>query len=287
MKIKKRTKRLLIAFLSVVLLLIYSSLETRWVKTTYITIESYDIPKAFDGKRIVLVSDIHHGSALSLERVHKMVQRINDLKPDIIVLGGDYVSNEKKYIKPVFDELMLLRSNYGIFGVIGNHDYFVDGDLTLKMMKRNKINVCENKSYWIKIKSDSIKIGGVIDPDGDYDANIDSTIHDVKMKDFCILITHRPDYIKTMKTDLVDLTLSGHTHGGQVTFFGLWAPILPYENGLWAELATSLESQRYRYGLIHPKPTMQSYITSGIGTRAPHFRFFCRPEIAVLELKRK
>jgi len=287
MKIKKRTKRILIAFLSIALLLAYSSLETRWVKTTYVTIESHDIPKAFDGKRIVLVSDIHHGLALSRERVHKMVQRINDLKPDIIVLGGDYVSNEQKYIKPLFDELLLLKSKYGIFGVIGNHDYYVDGNLTLEMMKRNKINVCENKSYWIKIKSDSIKIGGVIDPDGDSDANIDSTTYDVKKKDFCILITHRPDYIKTMNTDLVDLTLSGHTHGGQVTLFGLWAPILPYENGLWAELSTSLESQRYRYGLMHPTPNMQSYISSGIGTRSPHFRFFCRPEIAVLELKRK
>ena len=92
------------------MLLAYSSLETRWVKTTHVIIESSDIPKAFDGKRIVIVTDIHHGSALSKKRVHKLVQRINDLKPDIIVLGGDYVSNEKKYIKPLFDELLLLKT---------------------------------------------------------------------------------------------------------------------------------------------------------------------------------
>jgi len=72
-----------------------------------------------------------------------------------------------------------------------------------------------------------------------------------------------------------------------VTFFGLWSPILPSDNGLWASLALSRESQKYCYGLYQRTATMQSYISSGVGTRFPHFRFFRRPEIAVLELKRK
>jgi predicted MPP superfamily phosphohydrolase len=286
MKGKKRTKRLLIIILAGVILLIYSSLETRCVKITPVTIESTDIPTSFDGIKIVFVSDIHHGAALSRERVKKLVQRINDLHPDIIILGGDYTSIKEKYIKPVFDELRNLKCKYEVYGVLGNHDYFVNGNLTKKMMVRNGIKMCDNKSYWLKIKRDSIKIGGVDDPDGSK-PELDSTVYDVHRKDFCILISHRPEYIEKINTDLVDLTLSGHTHGGQVTFFGLWAPILPSENGLWASLSLSKGSQEYRYGLIHPKPTVQSYITSGIGTRFPHIRFFCRPEIAVLELKRK
>jgi predicted MPP superfamily phosphohydrolase len=286
MKLKKRTKVLLIFLVTGIVLLTYSSLETRWIKITRVCIESKDIPKSFDGKRIVFVSDIHHGASLSRERVKKLVERINNLHPDIIILGGDYVSIKEKYIEPVFAELGKLKSNYGVFGVMGNHDYFVNGDLTKKMMDRNGINQCDNKSYWVKINRDSIKIGGVDDPDGS-DPVLDSTIYDVKKKNFCILISHRPEYIKQINTDLVDLTLSGHTHGGQVTFFGLWAPVLPSENGLWASLAFTKESQKYCYGLSHPKPNMQSYITSGIGTRFPHFRFFRRPEIAILELKRK
>ena len=286
MKLKKRNKRLLIILLSGIVLLTYASLETRWVKITNVTIESQDIPESFDGKRIVFVSDIHHGTSLSRQRVKKLVQRINGLQPDIIILGGDYSSENEKYIVPVFDELRNLKSKYGVFGVMGNHDYFVNGALTIKMIERNKINECDNKSYWVKINSDSIKIGGVDDPSGASQL-LDSTISDVHKKDFCILISHRPEYIKHLNTDLIDLTLSGHTHGGQVTFFGLWAPILPTDNGLWAGLSLESETQKYRYGLIHPNPYMQSYITSGIGTRFPHFRFFCRPEIAVLELKRK
>ncbi|MHB9142930.1 MAG: metallophosphoesterase [Paludibacter sp.] len=286
MKLKKRSKRLLIILLSGALLLTYASLETRWVKTTNIIIASKDIPTSFDAKRIVFVSDIHHGAALSIERVQKLVKRINDLHPDIIILGGDYVSRKEKYIKPLFDELRNLKSKYGIYGVLGNHDYFVNGDLTKKMMERNGIKLCDNKSYWLRINGDSIKIGGVDDPDGSKPI-LDSTVYDVQPKDFCILISHRPDFIKEINDGLVDLTLSGHTHGGQVTFFGLWAPILPDENGLWAYLSFSSKEQKYRYGLIHSTSTMQSYITSGIGTRFPNFRFFCRPEVVVLELKRK
>lgn len=286
MKLKKRTKRLLIFVVTGIVLLTYSSLETRWVKITHVTIESPDIPKSFDGKRIVFVSDIHHGAALSIERVQKLVHRINNLHPDIIILGGDYISLEEKYIEPVFSELGKLKSKYGVFGVLGNHDYFVNGDLSKKMLVGNGIKLCDNKSYWVKINRDSIKIGGVDDPSGSKQI-LDSTIYDVHKSDFCILICHRPEYIEQINTDLVDLTLSGHTHGGQVTFFGLWAPILPTDNGLWAGLSLTSESQKYRYGLVHSKTNMQSYITSGIGTRAPHFRFFCRPEIAVLELKRK
>ena len=286
MKLKKRAKELFIVILIGVILLTYSFLETRWIKITNISIESADIPTAFDGKRIVFVSDIHHGEALSIERVAKLVERINNLHPDIIILGGDYISLDRRYIEPVFSELGKLKSKYGVFGVMGNHDYFVDGNLSKQMMIKNGIKECDNKSYWLKINKDSIKIGGVDDPGGSI-PTVDSTIYDVKRKNFCILISHRPEFIKQIKSDLVDLTLSGHTHGGQVTLFGLWAPILPSDNGSWASLALSKESQQYCYGLTKPKPNMQSYITSGIGTRSPHFRFFRRPEIAVLELKRK
>jgi len=281
----KQNKLIFILIISSILLVSYSYLETKWIKITRVTIVSPELPTSFDGIKIAFVSDIHHGAALSRERVNKLVHRINDLHPDIIILGGDYISLNEKYIKPVFEELRNLKSKYGVYGVVGNHDCYINGDLTEKMMVKNGIKDCDNKSYWLRINRDSIKIGGVIDPDGG-DPESDSTVYDVHKKDFCILISHRPDYIGQINNDLVDLTLSGHTHGGQVTLFGLWAPILPTENGLWASLSLSEKTQKYRYGLIHPTPNMQSYITSGIGTRSPHIRFFCRPEIAILELKR-
>ena len=97
---------------------------------------------------------------------------------------------------------------------------------------------------------------------------------DLKKSNFAILVPHQPDYIEKINMDLIDLTLSGHTLGGQITFFGSWAPILH-----------SIFSQKYRYGLIDSGKT-KSFISSGIGTVILPFRFFCRPEIVIITLKR-
>jgi uncharacterized protein len=274
MKIKKLIKKLSVLTIIGILFLIYCHLETRWIKTNRIVIHSVDVPASFNGKRIVFVTDIHHGPFFSIERVKTLVDRINRLQPDLIVMGGDYVHRDPIYIKPVFDELKQLNSKNGIYAVLGNHDHWEDPELTKEMMIRNGIKICDNKSYWVKIGRDSLKIGGVGDLWEDSQL-LDSTILDVKRTDFCILISHNPDYLENLKTDLIDFTLSGHTHGGQMTFFGIWSPILP-----------SVHGQKYRYGLKR-FGNMQSYISSGIGTITPPLRFFCRPEIVSIELKRE
>ena len=222
--------------------------------------------------KIVFISDIHHGPYFSLDRVESLVEDINELSPDIIMMGGDYVHRDKKYIRPAFEAFGKFKAKYGIYAVLGNHDHWEDALLASQLMKKNGFKICDNKSSWLRIGNDSIKIGGVGDLWVDRQV-LDSTVHDVRKKDFCILISHNPDYIEKMDKEFVDLTLSGHTHGGQVTLFGLWAPKLPSKYG-----------QKYRYGLKQ-FGSMQAYITSGVGTITPPLRFFCRPEIALIELK--
>ncbi len=272
MQLKKPIKIFLLLIFLGIVFLSYCYLETRWIKTKEIELVSNDIPNSFIGEKIVFITDIHHGPYLSIERVRKLVKRINKLHPDLILMGGDYVHREPKYIKPIFDEFKELNSKYGIYAVLGNHDHWEDPELTRQLMIRNGIKVCDNKSYWVKINNDSIKIGGVGDLWED-SQKLDSTTYDLEKSDFSILISHSPDYIENMQTDLIDFTLSGHTHGGQMTFFGLWAPILPSKYG-----------QKYRYGLKRFE-NMQSYISSGIGTITPPLRFFCRPEIVLIELQ--
>lgn len=251
----------------------YCYLETRWLKVNHITIHSKDIPNSFDGKKIVFIADIHHGPYFSVERVTKLVIQINELQPDIILLGGDYVHRDPKYIQQLFGEFAKLKATIGIYAVMGNHDHWENAELSKEMMLQSGIQLCDNKSYWIRNGNDSIKIGGVGDfwEDVQY---IDRTIFDVQKSNFCILLSHNPDYLENLNTNYVDLTLSGHSHGGQMTFFGLWAPVLPSKFG-----------QKYRYGLIQ-NGEMQSYVTSGIGTITPPLRFFCRPEIVLFTLKK-
>jgi predicted MPP superfamily phosphohydrolase len=272
MRLKSLIKYFSILIISGIVFLAYCHLETRWIRVKEIGINSADIPESFVGKRIVFISDIHHGPFLSIERVTDLVERINRLQPDIIIMGGDYVHREPKYIKPVFEELKRLNSKNGIYAVLGNHDHWENADLTRQLMIENGINICDNMSYWVKLEGDRIKIGGVGDLWEDRQV-LDSTIKDLKKSDFSILISHNPEYLEKVESGLIDLSLSGHTHGGQMTFFGLWAPILPSEYG-----------QKYRYGL-KSKNEMKSYITSGIGTITPPLRFFCRPEIVLITLQ--
>lgn len=270
---KRLAKYTFILISAGIIFLSYAYLESRWIKTKTIDIQSNDIPAEFDGKRIVFITDIHHGPFLSRKRVQKLVKRINKLNPDIILLGGDYVHREKKYITPLFDEFKNLESHYGIYGVLGNHDHWESRELTEKMMLENGIKICDNQSYWLKVNKDSIKIGGVGDLWEDKQI-IANTTKDLKPSDFCILISHSPDYIEKIKDYPIDIIVAGHTHGGQMTLFGLWAPILPSKQG-----------QKYRYGLKQFKDT-QAYISSGVGTITPPLRFFCRPEIVEITLNR-
>jgi predicted MPP superfamily phosphohydrolase len=203
----------------------------------------------------------------------RIVDRINKIKPDLIIFGGDYVHYSSKYIEPVFIELGKLRSKYGSYGVLGNHDHYADVALTLKMMAKYGVNNIDNQSFWIRNGNDSIKIGGV----GDLWEDIQipqNTLKDLKKSNFSILVMHQPDYLEKIDTELIDLTFSGHTHGGQITLLGWWAPILHSNYG-----------QKYRYGLVDSGKT-KSYISSGIGTVILPFRFFCRPEIVVVTLKK-
>jgi predicted MPP superfamily phosphohydrolase len=274
MKLRKLIKILITLFVLGTAFIFYCYLETRWVRTKRIDLISSDIPKSFIGKKVVFITDIHHGPFLSIERVKKLVERINKLEPDYILMGGDYVHREPEYIIPVFEEFKNLIAKNGIYGVLGNHDHWEGAELTRQMMNENGIKICDNKSYWDKIGNDSIKIGGVGDLWEDTQ-QLDSTTYDLKDSDFSILISHSPDYIENMPKDLIDFTLSGHTHGGQMTFFGMWAPILP-----------SKYEQKYRYGMKNFEG-MQAYISSGIGTITPPLRFFCRPEIVLINLTDK
>jgi uncharacterized protein len=92
--------------------------------------------------------------------------------------------------------------------------------------------------------------------------------------DFVILVSHNPDYAEELPPGAVDLTLSGHTHGGQITFFGLWAPYLPSDYG-----------QRYRTGLVETENTTV-IVSNGIGTIFPPIRFFAPPQIVEITLER-
>lgn len=256
-----------------ILLVAYAFLEPYWLTVREVRIVDPDVPEAFDGARIAFLTDIHHGPYFSLARVKNAVVTTNRLQPDIILLGGDYVFEDAQYIVPCFSELAKLEATIAAFGVLGNHDHWQDAVLTSKSMVEAGIEWVNNSAVWVERDGQRIKIGGVGDLwEGSQD--IAPTIADVTEEDFVILVSHNPDYVEMMATRKVDLVFSGHTHGGQVTFFGLWAPFVP-----------SLYGQKYRTGTVNTGFTTV-IISNGVGTITPPIRFFARPEIVLVQLER-
>jgi predicted MPP superfamily phosphohydrolase len=270
--LKKIIKILVFLIILFLLAICYSLIEPYWLQIKKIVITDDDIPEAFQDIKIVFITDIHHGTFYSIDRVKKLVDTVNNLKPHMIFLGGDYVYRDKKYIKPVFEELKNLYAPEGKFGVLGNHDHWQSKELTLQSMKDGGIKDLDNSSMWIYRKEEKIKIGGV----GDFmtdTQDINSTVKDVREKDFVILLSHSPDYVEEINNYKIDLMLSGHTHGGQVTFFGLWTPFIP-----------SIYGDKYRTGIINTKYT-KLIVSNGTGTVIKPVRFCARPQILVIYLR--
>ena len=210
------------------------------------------------------------GSGIHFKDLSQFVCHLVKYNP-IQIFGGDYVHRNAKYITPCFDELIHVKDLLGKFGVLGNHDHWEDAPLTRQNMKKAGITILDNRAEWIVRDGKRIKIGGVGDLWEDIQ-NLSPTIDNTKEDDFVILASHNPDYAEQITTRKIDLMLSGHTHGGQVTFFGLWAPLVPSRYG-----------QKYRTGIVETGLT-KVIISNGIGTITPPGRFFARPDIIVLML---
>jgi uncharacterized protein len=262
-----------ILLISVITLAYAVFIEPYSIEVKEVNLSSPDIPLSFEGKRIVFVSDIHNGEFFSIERLKALVSQINGLSPDMIILGGDYAYWGSTNTSACFEELKNLRAPLGKYGVLGNHDYWEGGPETLKDMNNSGITSLNDQGYWIYSGSERIRLGGVSDL-GHGTADPIPTIIEANQSDYVILVSHNPDYAEELETPIVDVVLSGHTHGGQVTFFGLWAPYMSSEYG-----------QKYMGGFAET-PFTTVYVTRGIGMTMLPVRFFARPEITVLTLER-
>ncbi len=246
------------------------------------------LPPAFDGYRIVHFSDAHVGTFTGPLR--KVLQRdidsINAQHPDAIVFTGDLQNMYPSELYPVEDMLRSLHATDGVFSVLGNHDYstYSAADPAVKAANEREIvnrelqygwNLLLNANTAVKRGDDVIVIAGEENGGAKPAAPRDSlqkTLEGADSTAFVIMLQHDPSVWERdiLPHSNVPLTLSGHTHGGQLALFGIRATELvnPYDYGLYEK------EGRYMY------------VTSGIGGLLP-FRFGISPEIVVLTLHRK
>lgn len=228
------------------------------------------LPSQFHGLRIVQISDIHHGLFLPKEWLSEAVRQANRLNPDIIALTGDFVTYSKRMIGPAAELLGRLRARYGVYAVLGNHDFRVDPDAVTQALRLQGIDVLRNRHVSLRFGSKSIYLVGV--DDYGYGADLRRAIRGVPRNAATVLLAHNPRVIHLASRNSVSLVLSGHTHGGQVNL-----PLLGTVYG------RSPERLRYKIGWDR-MGTTQIYVSRGIGTIVLPWRLRCPAEITHLEL---
>jgi predicted MPP superfamily phosphohydrolase len=276
-----KTRLLAVAVLSLAAVLSSSCglLDTFGLETAEYICESPDVPAAFDGVQIAFVSDIHRGPFVSEVQVSRLVNRVNALRADLILLGGDYVYSGTKYESSCLSQLSRLQAPLGCFAVLGNHDYGRPDSAApgignvIKATAEAGIPLLRNEGVWLEKNGQRIRLGGV----ADYTAGtskLGPIVEGTGRGDFVLLISHNPDFSEDLPEDAVDLVLSGHTHGGQMTLFGAWAPRVSSKYG-----------QKYRTGIVRNDVTTV-IVSNGIGISTPlPIRVYAPAQIVVVTLR--
>ncbi len=251
-------------------------------------ITSPQLPEAFDGYRIAFASDFHLKSKFKERQLRGTVKALQALAPDVLMLGGDYQEG-CEYVGPLFDELAKATPPDGIYAVLGNNDYERCTQHIRETMLEYGIILLEDSTAFIHRGADSIIVWGANAYAGRYATASKRDGIDIRMdkselssqtsgyktsKDFVILLTHTPDYIEEPEANIANLALAGHTHGGQVTLFGLYAPVTASKYGM-----------RYRTGLKHNRQGIPIIISNGLGTSRRPIRMFAPTDIVIVTLR--
>ena len=252
-----------------------------------------DLPEAFDGYRVVHISDIHSGSFDNAEKVQYGIDMINAQQGDVIFFTGDLVNNKAEEMRPWIAHFKQLHAKDGVYSVLGNHDYgdYVQWDSpdekaknleTLKQIHQ-QLGFCllNNESVFLSRGQQRIAVVGVENWGQGFvkKGNLKQALSQVDKKDFKILLSHDPthwQYEVLKDPNFIHLTLSGHTHGMQ---FGIEIPgVIKWSPAGW----------RYKYwGGVYKEKDRYINVNRGFGYLAFPGRVGMPPEITVIELKKK
>ena len=241
------------------------------------TIQIQTWPRELDGLRVAVLSDIHVGGPfIDNKKLRLIVERTNQLQPEIIIILGDYMSGNGYVSERVEPEVFAatlkdLRAPLGVYSVLGNHDWWYNGSKVRQGLEQNGIKVLENEVLKVEGRGNGFWLAGLADL-WTRPQRIEATIEKVPVAEPVIALTHNPDIFPKVP-QRVPLLLAGHTHGGQVSFPFIGPVIEPSDFG-----------QRYVAGHV-VENGHHLFVTTGIGTSIIPVRFGVPPEIVLLTLR--
>lgn len=273
-----------------------------WLLTGPLSLEKLSVkieglPASIRGNRIVQLSDLHYdGLRLSEEMLEQAIITSNQAEPDLVVLTGDFITNDPAPIYKLIKRLKKLQSRTGIYAVLGNHDIWyrtAQAEVTAAL-KNIDIKVLWNQIAYPLGKD--LPLVGLAEywSKGFNPASVMNQIDDTIPR---IVLSHNPDTAEILQQWRVDLQLSGHSHGGQivlpeigplVVYYKEFARRIPKEVRqfipfLKPDYAKVLENWEWAQGL-HKIGKNQLYVNRGLGTYFPG-RLFCPPEVTLITLE--
>ena len=272
---KETTKKHYFIWLLLVIGILF--IYARYLGTSGLVIKEYSIinekiPLNFHGLKIVQFSDLHYGTTIKEEELKNVINKINELNPDIIFFTGDLIDNSYKISedeeKLITEELNKLKPNIGFYAVRGNHDI---NDNFENIIKNTYIELLNNQNKLLYFNNSSTPIMLIaLDDNLKGTQNIDNAFNFEDNEYYKILITHEPDdYEKLPKN--VNLFLAGHSHLGQVR--------LPFIGSIYnMEGAKKYKEEKYEIDETN------LFISGGLGTTKIKYRFLDKPSINFFRL---
>ena len=257
-------------------LLYARQLEPAWVEVSQVRLKLARLGKAFDGFRIVQISDVHMGGWMNRERFSHVMKLALAQKPDLLALTGDFVIYRgalwiDEEVMNDLREVFNLLGDVPCVGILGNHDWRAGPGDIWRLMENYQIRDLTNKVQSIERGGERLHIAGVDDILYGY-PDLNKVVAALPKDGAAILLAHEPDFAdESAQTGRFDLQISGHSHGGQV-IPPIIGPIYLPKGG-----------QKYYKGLYQVGNMLQ-YTNRGVGLVQPNLRFNCRPEITVFTL---
>ncbi len=240
------------------------------------TIVVDDLPPDLEGLKILHLSDMHLRHYVTLDDLAEVICDASRFAPDLVLVTGD-IADDLRLLPGALSTIENLNPPLGIFASLGNHEYFHGISSVRRIFDRSPIPLLVNQGVRVAIGPCLLFIGGIDDPrflwgedNTFFRQTVDRTLSDFRGEDFLILMSHRPNVFDYASEAGIDLTLAGHTHGGQIGFanHSLLDVLWPHQY-IWGH---------YRRGQSH------LYTSSGVGHWFP-FRLGCPPEAPIIQLR--